>query len=87
MVDKYPDEMTIVLQHQFWDLRVDEEAFQVGLSFNGIPETLHIPFAALVGFFDPSVQFGLKFATEDADNPAQAASLDEEPDNPEETST
>ena len=59
--EKYPEEMTIVLQHQFWDLIVAEAAFEVGLSFNGIPERLHIPFAALKGFFDPSVKFGLQF--------------------------
>ena len=61
MRDKYPEEMTIVLQHQFWDLGVTEHTFEVGLSFSGIPERLLIPFDALVGFFDPSVQFGLKF--------------------------
>src|SRR5690242_5846903 len=69
--DKYPDEMTIVLQHQFWDLAVTEHAFEVGLSFSGIPERLLIPFDSLTGFFDPSVQFGLKFelsSTEPADN-------------------
>ena len=58
---KYPEEMTIVLQHQFWDLRVTDHTFEVGLSFSGVPERLLIPFDALVGFFDPSVQFGLKF--------------------------
>ncbi|GLK82222.1 SspB family protein [Ancylobacter defluvii] len=59
--DKYPEEMTIVLQHQFWDLVVTELFFEVGLSFNGIPERLHVPFDALKGFFDPSVKFGLQF--------------------------
>ncbi|HEV2602241.1 MAG TPA: ClpXP protease specificity-enhancing factor SspB [Microvirga sp.] len=59
--DKYPQEMTIVLQHQFWDLGITEHAFEVGLSFSGIPERLLIPFDALTGFFDPSVSFGLKF--------------------------
>jgi hypothetical protein len=61
MRDKYPEEMTIVLQHQFWDLGVTDHTFEVGLSFSGVPERLLIPFDALVGFFDPSVQFGLKF--------------------------
>jgi len=61
MRDKYPQEMTVVLQHQFWDLGVTEHAFEVGLSFSGIPERLLIPFEAVTGFFDPSVQFGLKF--------------------------
>jgi len=58
---QYPEEMTIVLQHQFWDLTVTEERFQVGLSFGGVPERLSIPFTAIKGFFDPSVQFGLQF--------------------------
>jgi hypothetical protein len=73
---QYPEEMTIVLQHQFWDLTVDDERFEVGLSFNGIPERLTIPFAAIKGFFDPSVQFGLQFeeqTEEDAVDPAAAA--------------
>src|SRR5215207_5138230 len=63
--EKYPQEMTIVLQHQFWDLNVTEHTFEVGLSFSGIPERLLIPFDALTGFFDPSVQFGLKFDSQD----------------------
>jgi hypothetical protein len=58
---QYPEEMTIVLQHQFWDLTVTEIAFEVGLSFNGVPEKLVVPFDALKGFADPSVQFGLEF--------------------------
>ena len=61
MREKYPQDMTIVLQHQFWDLSVTEHALEVGLSFSGVPERLLIPFDALTGFFDPSVQFGLKF--------------------------
>src|SRR5262249_26721746 len=60
----YPDEMTIVLQHQFWDLAVGEDDFDVGLAFNGIPERLHIPFRAVKAFMDPSVQFGLQFAVD-----------------------
>jgi hypothetical protein len=57
----YPDEMTIVLQHQFWDLSVNDHVIEVGLSFSNVPEKLVIPFDAVSGFFDPSVQFGLKF--------------------------
>jgi len=60
----YPDEMTIVLQHQFWDLTVGEDDFDVGLAFNGIPERLHIPLKAVKAFMDPSVQFGLQFTVE-----------------------
>ena len=74
--EKYPEEMTIVLQHQFWDLGVTEHAFEVGLSFSGIPERLLVPFDSLTGFFDPSVQFGLKFeltGAEPADNDQETA--------------
>jgi uncharacterized protein len=60
----YPEEMTIVLQHQFWDLVVREDDFDVGLGFNGIPERLHVPFRAVKAFMDPSVQFGLQFAVD-----------------------
>lgn len=60
---QYPQEMTIVLQHQFWDLTVDESggSFSVGLSFGGVPTTLTVPFAALSAFADPQVRFGLRF--------------------------
>jgi hypothetical protein len=61
MREKYPLEMTVVLQHQYWDLVVSDHAFEVGLSFGGIPERLFVPFEAIKGFFDPSVQFGLQF--------------------------
>ncbi len=58
---QYPQEMTIVLQHQFWDLRADEEGFSVGLSFGGVPSMLRVPFAAISAFADPSVRYGLRF--------------------------
>jgi hypothetical protein len=58
---QYPQEMTIILQHQFWDLSVDDDGFEVGLSFGGVPERLSVPFDAIKSFFDPSVQFGLQF--------------------------
>ncbi len=61
---QYPDEMTIVLQYQFWGLEVTDEAFEVTLSFNKAQERLRVPFAALTGFVDPSVQFGLQFKGE-----------------------
>jgi hypothetical protein len=66
MRELYPHEMTIVLQHQFWDLSVTGEAFEVGLSFQNIPEMLLIPFDAVTRFADPSVGFELQFAVEDA---------------------
>jgi uncharacterized protein len=72
----YPEEMTIVLQHQFWDLTVGDDDFAVGLAFNGIPERLHVPFKAVKAFLDPSVQFGLQFAVDgeaDVGTPTRAA--------------
>ena len=75
LLAQYPEEMTIILQHQFWDLVVLEDRFEVGLSFGGIPERLVVPFSAIKSFFDPSVQFGLQFeptelaATSDAPAP------------------
>lgn len=59
--EQYPQEMTIVLQHQFWDLAITEHTFEVGLSFSGTPERLLVPFEAITQFFDPSANFGLKF--------------------------
>jgi hypothetical protein len=74
---QYPEEMTIVLQHQFWDLAVTDVALEVGLSFGGVPEKLVVPFDAIKGFFDPSVQFGLEF------EPAEQAAAQEDPSGPE----
>ena len=65
MRELYPDEMTIILQHQFWDLTVGDDSFEVGLSFRNVPEMLLIPFDAVTRFFDPSVGFEAKFAVED----------------------
>ncbi len=61
LAERYPREMTVVLQHQFYNLIVTEERFQVELSFDNIPEKLVVPFAAIKGFLDPAVQFGLQF--------------------------
>lgn len=66
--EKYPDEMTIVLQHQYWGLEVGEESFEVTVSFNKRNERLKVPFAAMLAFVDPSVRFGLQF--EKRDQPA-----------------
>jgi hypothetical protein len=66
LLAQYPEEMTVILQHQFWDLVVSEDRFEVGLSFGGVPERLVVPFSAIKSFFDPSVQFGLKFEPSDA---------------------
>jgi uncharacterized protein len=70
----YPEEMTVVLQHQFWDLKVTEDDFEVGLAFNGIPERLHVPLKAVKAFHDPAVQFGLQFTVE-----AEAGAAAEQP--------
>jgi hypothetical protein len=82
LLAQYDKEMTIVLQNQFWDLKVTETGFEVGLSFDGHPELLGIPFAAIKGFFDPSVQFGLQF---DVDRGADAADDDAEIEDNDET--
>ena len=63
---RYPREMTIVLQHQYWNLRVHDDRFEVELSFDNVPEHLIIPFDAVKGFLDPAVQFGLQFETQAA---------------------
>ncbi len=78
---QYPEQMTIILQHQYWDLAVSDSGFEVGLSFGGVPEKLAVPFDAINSFFDPSVQFGLQF--EDAneggqDNSAQTTAQDKQ---------
>ena len=65
LLAQYPEEMTIILQHQFWDLVVTEDRFEVGLSFGGVPERLVVPFAAIKSFLDPSVKFGLQFEPSD----------------------
>lgn len=67
---RYPQEMTVVLQHQFWDFRVEDHQFHVTLSFGGVPERLTIPFAALSAFADPSVKFGLQFQQAYGEPPA-----------------
>jgi len=63
---QYPETMTIILQHQFWDLAVGERGFEVGLSFGGITERLSVPFDSIVAFYDPAVQFGFQFEAIDA---------------------
>ena len=65
--ERFPDEMTIVLQNKFWDLGVDDHGFTVGLSFNAVPSKLDIPFSAITAFVDPAVDFGLQFQATVAD--------------------
>lgn len=68
--EKYPEEMTVVLQHRFWDLIVTDERFEVKLTFDGIPERLVVPFASIKVFFDPSVPYGLQFDETEAEDVA-----------------
>lgn len=73
LVRQYPEEMTIVLEHQFWDLDVTDEVFAVTLSFSGVHERLVIPFDAVTGFVDPSVRFGLQFGRAESAAPEAGA--------------
>lgn len=67
LISQYPEEMTIVLQYQFWGLEISEDAFEITLSFSGTNERLFIPFDSVVGFADPSVNFGLQFKAAESD--------------------
>lgn len=78
--ERFPDEMTIVLQHKYWDLKVEAEHFEVGLSFSQIPSHLVVPYAAITAFVDPAVDFALQFhvdAVSDGPEPHEAAGNDE----------
>lgn len=71
LIARFPDEMTIVLQNKFWDLKVHGDAFEVGLSFNAIPSKLYVPFSAIARFIDPAVNFELQFQVQgENDDPA-----------------
>jgi uncharacterized protein len=76
---QYPEAMTVILQHQFWDLVVSDEGFEVGLSFGGVPERLSVPFEAITAFYDPAVQFGFQFETLDAGELGAAGKPAEKP--------
>lgn len=67
LVERFPEEMTIVIQHQYWDLEVEDSHFEIILKFSGVPQHLHIPYAAITRFVDPSVNFGLTFESPDKD--------------------
>jgi len=64
MRERYPEEMTIVIQHSFWDLKITDTYFEIDLSFDDILERLRVPFSSLKGFFDPHVKFGVQFDAE-----------------------
>src|SRR5690349_14539019 len=66
LLAQYPEEMTIILQHQFWDLVVTEDRFEVGLSFSGVPERLTVPFSAIKTFYDPTAEFRIDFDAHEA---------------------
>jgi hypothetical protein len=68
LAERFPEEMTIVIQNRFWDLKVEEDGFSVGLSFSGAPATLRVPFAAVTDFVDPAVDFSLKFQANAAES-------------------
>lgn len=77
--ERYPEQMTIVIQYQYWDLKVSEAGFEIGLSFSDIPEKLEIPFSAVRGFYDPSANFELEFDPRqdaDASEPAPPAEVE-----------
>lgn len=78
LIERFPDEMTIVLQHKFWDLKVSEEQFEVGLTFSQVPAHLVIPYSAISAFVDPLVNFALQFQVEanDAPEPVEAPQND-----------
>ena len=81
---RYPDEMTIVLQHQYWGLEITPEWFEVTLSFNRVNERLHIPFAAVSAFADPSAKFGLQFQTDGSiELPHPGGEIEEQDEEPE----
>ena len=80
--DRYPEEMTIVVQNWFDDLRVDDEGFWITLNFGDSPEPLRVPFDAILTFVDPSVEFGLRFETQDGDDPDGGPSGHDGPDSP-----
>jgi hypothetical protein len=69
--ERFPEEMTIVIQHRFWDLKVEDDMFNVGLSFGGVPATLNVPFAAVTQFHDPAVEFALTFHANAAEEPSE----------------
>ena len=71
LAERFPDEMTIVIQHRFWDLKVEADSFSVGLSFGGVPATLRVPFAAVTQFHDPAVEFALTFHADAAEAPRE----------------
>lgn len=69
LIERFPDEMTIVLQHKYWDLKVEDDHFEVGLTFSQVPAHLVIPYSAISAFVDPAVNFALQFQVANGDEP------------------
>lgn len=85
LVERFPDEMTIVIQNRYWDLKVNPDGFEVGLSFNQVPAKLIIPFAAVTGFVDPAVNFALQFQAQiddDGEDSGHGSAGNDVPDDP-----
>lgn len=79
LLERYPEEMTIVIQHRYWDLAVDDQGFEIGLSFNQVPAKLRVPFDAVTGFVDPAVNFALQFQARDDETAAEPEPQPEPP--------
>ena len=82
LAERFPDEMTIVIQNRFWDLKVRDDGFEVGLSFNSVPSKLVVPFAAITGFHDPAVDFALQFQAQGGEGAAPPEHAEAENDKP-----
>ncbi|MGF1461590.1 MAG: SspB family protein [Maricaulaceae bacterium] len=82
LLEKYPDEMTIVLEHQFWDLAAEDDFFEVTLKFSGVPKYLKVPYSAVSRFQDPSVGFGLQFDVETGEGGGAPDDGGSDPDGP-----
>ena len=85
LLERYPEEMTIVIQHRYWDLEVGPEQFSIGLSFNQMPSMLTIPYDAVVGFVDPAVNFALQFPPKEGEAPPEPPPGDPQPPAPDGT--
>ena len=79
LTERFPEEMTIVIQHRFWDLKVEDDLFSVGLSFGGVPTTLVVPFGSVTEFVDPAVDFSLKFQANAPEPPEEHDDADNDP--------
>ncbi|PKP74374.1 MAG: hypothetical protein CVT84_08740 [Alphaproteobacteria bacterium HGW-Alphaproteobacteria-6] len=78
--ERYPEEMTVVMQHWYDGLKVDDEGFAITLNFGDTPEAMYIPFDAIRTFVDPSVEFGLRFETQDSDEDEDDSEAEEDDD-------